>query len=589
MDIEDPPTQIDPEDSTPLPVGKLGKYVLRRRLGAGAMGEVWLGHDPHLDMPVAIKTLPRSLMEQDRAFVDRFIQEARTAVLITHKNLVRVFAVDCEDDVYYLAMEYVDGVAVSELIETGHLPVEDVLDIVAGVAQALVAAADHKVIHRDIKPDNIMRAADGTVKLCDMGLAKQTEQPDGGMTATGHVFGTPAYIAPEQAEDSKTADHRSDIYSLGATAYHLLTGVRAFEADTAMRMMLKHMQEPLAHPTEHVQDLPAPVCAMICKMMAKKPDDRYQSAADLLTDIRAIQAGEDTLLCSDFLQETVGSAERRSANSKVGLAASILVLGLALTAALVFAKYAGPEDRSVSPADADRNEQSAGDQNPTKEAVPPPLPRENRVVPDLGMSFVWIESLNLWVGQYEVTNAEFRVFRPSHASGEYGSRSLNGDRQPAVQLRYADVIEFINWLNQRETAAGRLTGKQRYWLPSPRQWRDFAQCGDGRLYPWGNTWPPTMGNYSSDIGQYRAIKGYDDGFLVSCDVEESGRNAWGLFGVGGNVWEWTDNRNPAGTKQMIHGGSWIYNQQRGMTCNAEFYYPKTHSDKLTGFRLVLTP
>jgi formylglycine-generating enzyme required for sulfatase activity len=545
------------------------------------MGEVWLAHDPNLDIPVAIKTLPRALVQLDESFVDRFVQEARTAVLITHKNLVRVFAADCEGDVYYLVMEYVDGQTLNDLLKTGQVSPEELLEILAAVAEALIAAADHKVIHRDIKPDNIMRARDGSIKLCDMGLAKQVEQTGGGgMTATGHVFGTPAYISPEQAEDSRSVDSRSDIYSLGATAYHLLTGVRAFEGDTAMKVMMQHIQAPLPHPTEHVRELPDPVCAMVCKMMAKKPEERYQSAAELLQDIRNIQSGHGDLLCRDFLQEAY--RPRKSGDGGHGkqiLVAAACLVAVAVGAFVLF---------------GNSNDPVAG--TPVARPAPPvepdfPPPGKDWVIPELGMPLVWVDELNGWVGKYEVTNGEYRQFRPQHNSGEYAGHSLDGDRQPVCQVDFDDAVAFIAWLKLRESKAGRLSGTRTYRLPTAPEWRQYARCGDGRRYPWGNEWPPGFGNFSSDVGEYTAIKGYDDGWPVSCPVEESGANPWGLYGVGGNVWEWTDRAPPADRytrkPRMTRGGSWIYKQPLGMTCNAEFFFPLTHNDKLTGFRVVL--
>ncbi|MCC5842603.1 MAG: SUMF1/EgtB/PvdO family nonheme iron enzyme [Opitutales bacterium] len=145
------------------------------------------------------------------------------------------------------------------------------------------------------------------------------------------------------------------------------------------------------------------------------------------------------------------------------------------------------------------------------------------------MSFTWVAAMNLWVGTYEVTNAEFRAFRSGHNSGD----NFNGPRQPVVQVSYDDAVAFCDWLTEREHSAGRLPEGYRYRLANGNEWTRFAQCGTNRTYPWGNSMPPTRGNYSN------RINGYNAGAGRTVNVENAGRNEWGLYGVGGNVWEWT--------------------------------------------------
>ncbi|MBI3986026.1 MAG: SUMF1/EgtB/PvdO family nonheme iron enzyme [Lentisphaerae bacterium] len=168
---------------------------------------------------------------------------------------------------------------------------------------------------------------------------------------------------------------------------------------------------------------------------------------------------------------------------------------------------------------------------------------------DLGdgvtMELVWIPNLyslaERWVGKYEVTNGEYRKFKADHDSGECKGQSLNGDRQPVVAVNFEDAKAFANWLSEREEKAGRLPKGYYYRLPSEDAWLTFAQCGDGREYPWGNSWPPKYGNYADEtIGEvlgkdWGIIFGYRDGYALTCPVEESGKNDWGLCGVGGNV------------------------------------------------------
>ena len=181
----------------------------------------------------------------------------------------------------------------------------------------------------------------------------------------------------------------------------------------------------------------------------------------------------------------------------------------------------------------------------------PPAQGRDWTVPDLGMEFVWIDTMNCWVGKYEVTNGEYRRFKPDHDSHSVRSKkkrflgakeySLNGARQPAVYMIFEDACEYAQWLTDREQRAGRLPEGYLYRLPRKDEWTNFSECGDGREFPWGDEWPPKYGNYA-DVTAVRelgcaGLEVYDDGFAVTCPVEKSGRNDWGLYGVGGNVCE----------------------------------------------------
>jgi formylglycine-generating enzyme required for sulfatase activity/tRNA A-37 threonylcarbamoyl transferase component Bud32 len=183
---------------------------------------------------------------------------------------------------------------------------------------------------------------------------------------------------------------------------------------------------------------------------------------------------------------------------------------------------------------------------------------------DLGgvvkLEMVWLAALKGWVGKYEVKNAEYRRFKAGHDSGTYEGRSLNGARQPVVQVSYDDAVAFAQWVQR--TAGAQIPGGYTMRLPDGNEWMTFAQCGDGREYPWGNNWPPKSGqagNYADTTAKrafsgWSIIDGYDDGFAVSCDVEKIWANPWGLYGVGGNVWEWTS--ESSGSSRVLRGASW---------------------------------
>ena len=210
-------------------------------------------------------------------------------------------------------------------------------------------------------------------------------------------------------------------------------------------------------------------------------------------------------------------------------------------------------------------------------------------VPEIGMEFVWIKAMECWVGKYEVTNGEYRKFKPDHDSKSYEKQSLNGDRQPVVFVSYEDITGYAQWLTAREQKAGRLPDGYCYRLPSRDEWTTFCQCGDGRLYPWGNSLPPTYGNYSgreADGGEWARIGGYKDDFPVSCPVEKSGRNDWGLFGVGGNAWECTVKSEPELSFDAWRGASWGNNLPVSLQSRCRFVC--FDPSRYCGFRLILS-
>ena len=277
----------------------IGRYPIIRRLGKGNMGEVWLGTHPDLDVLVAIKTLPMFLVADDSTYARRLEREARTAAKVDSKHVVKIHDSGSAKDVHFLVMEYVDGGTVLELMdkEGGCLAADRALQIAVGVAEGLKAAGEFGVVHRDIKPDNIMLDSSGTPKLGDLGLAKQIKEVgattiSSGTSTTGVLMGTPSYMAPEQAQDSAKVDPRADIYSLGVTLYHMVTGHLPYVASTPVGVLIKHARRPLPHPKCRKPDLPDNVCAVICKMLEKDPADRYQSAAELLEDLYRIHYGD---------------------------------------------------------------------------------------------------------------------------------------------------------------------------------------------------------------------------------------------------------------------------------------------------------
>jgi serine/threonine-protein kinase len=260
-----------------------GRYRLQRRVGGGGMGAVWEAYDQQLDRPVAIKIPDRSLAA-DESFVERFRREARSAGRLSHPNVAQVYDYGVDDGQPYLVMELVPGETLaSRLAREGPLPSEDARRIAAGVADALHAAHEGGVVHRDVKPGNIMLTPEGGVKVMDFGIAAAAA--DGRMTGTGQVLGTPTYMAPEQAA-GKGSTPASDVYSLGVVLYEMLAGGPPFEADTALAVASAHVHRD-PEPLERVApDADEDVIAACRAAMAKDPSGRPASAAALSAALR---------------------------------------------------------------------------------------------------------------------------------------------------------------------------------------------------------------------------------------------------------------------------------------------------------------
>lgn len=273
---------------TPLPDlsgRRLGDYQFLRRLGQGSMAEVYLAQQVSLNRRVAIKILKPSLAV-DANYVKRFHREAEAAAALVDANIVQIHEVGCLGNLHYIAQEYVPGQNLRQrLLRQGCLPVSEALALLRQVASALQKAGQHGIVHRDIKPDNILIGDDGLVKVADFGLAqKPIERGASELTQAGMTMGTPLYMSPEQIE-GRPLDKRSDIYSLGVTAYHMLAGEVPFDGDTALAVALKHLNQPPPPLSEKRADVPPALCEVVHCMLEKDPANRYASGHELLANL----------------------------------------------------------------------------------------------------------------------------------------------------------------------------------------------------------------------------------------------------------------------------------------------------------------
>ena len=265
---------------------QVGGYKLIRRIGEGGMGEVYLAEQITMHRVVALKILHQKWAD-DEEFRKRFLLEARAVGKLSHPNLIQVFDVGKWQGLYYFSMEFIDGVTAEDLIRhDGQIPVERAIDIALQVCEALKYLAQHDIVHRDIKPANIMVTKDGVVKLGDFGFIKSAFDTE--LMQEGTTIGTPDYISPEQARGERSLDVRSDIYSLGASMFHMLAG-KTFFSGTCSQVMRNHIETMPPKLDEMRKDVPKELVRIIAKMTAKQAIDRHQSPEALIKDFEVLK------------------------------------------------------------------------------------------------------------------------------------------------------------------------------------------------------------------------------------------------------------------------------------------------------------
>src|ERR1700689_2684454 len=266
-----------------------GRYELSHLVARGGMAEVYRARDQLLDRPVALKVLfPR--LSVDRSFVERFRREAQAAANLSHPNIVPVFDWGEDTGTYFIVMEFIDGRPLSSILKTaGPLSPERTADVGAHVAAALGYAHKHGVIHRDVKPGNVLITDEGQVKVTDFGIARAINTEES-LTQTGAVMGTATYFSPEQAEGIGV-DARTDIYSLGVVLLEMLTGRPPFLGDTPVSVASKHVRDIAPLPSEILETVPAELEAIILKCLAKSPEYRYATGDDLRVDLLRFREG----------------------------------------------------------------------------------------------------------------------------------------------------------------------------------------------------------------------------------------------------------------------------------------------------------
>jgi len=273
---------------------RVGDFELKKKLGKGGMGEVFLARQVSLDRIVALKTLSKELAKKED-FVARFLREARSMAKLDHVNVVKVYAVDSYKGLHFVAIEYVDGKSVQDWLDKlTKFSIGDAVHIAMVSAEGMKHAHDQNMVHRDIKPDNILLTTTGIVKVADFGLAKVMDD-DVSMTQSGTGLGTPLYMAPEQARSAKTVDQRCDIYALGVTLYHMLTGKLPYGGGTALELIIAKETGKYDTARKVCPEVPERLDLIIDKMMARETNHRYGNCAEVIKDLASLGVHNDAL------------------------------------------------------------------------------------------------------------------------------------------------------------------------------------------------------------------------------------------------------------------------------------------------------
>ncbi len=296
-------------------ISQLGRYNIISELGQGAMGTVYKAVDPLIDRIVAIKTINlATAMDEKDEYESRFYQEAKAAGRLSHPNIVTIYDVGKSGEIAYIAMEFLQGRELREILNDGQrMPVEQVINVVAQVAQGLAYAHENGIVHRDVKPSNIMIVRDGHVKICDFGIARMASSAV--RTQTGMVLGSPKYMSPEQVIGKKI-DQRSDIFSLGVMLYEMLTGQAPFAGDSISAIMYQTVNSVPPPPSSLSSDVPEMLNFIVAKALAKKVEHRYQDSNEFAADLVA---------CSDRLSRSAALRDAVALNIRAGISTAIKI------------------------------------------------------------------------------------------------------------------------------------------------------------------------------------------------------------------------------------------------------------------------
>jgi hypothetical protein len=555
-----------------------GRYVLIRLLGRGGMGEVWLARDERLEQQVALKFLAAKVRENSPA-LDHLRLEAARSRRLTHPNIVRLYDFhEPPGEPAFLSIEYVEGSSLNALrfgSEKRVLTWEYLRGFLAQLCAALEYAHAENVIHRDIKPDNILIDSRGRLKLTDFGLAAMTT--DLARSGSGHGGGTLNYMSPQQLE-GKHPQATDDIYAVGATLYELLTGETPFCSGDIARQILHEQAEPLRQRLERLgieNDVPSDVAAMIMSCLGKDPEQRppnAQSVASWLSPPNEVAASNEPPAAP------AADIAPTRASTKIIWAAVVLILLLTLGGGLLW-KMHGPRAAAAA-------------------APVSHFPAHERWTNSLGMIFVPVPECEPLFCIWKTRVQDYQAMVDATGRAWEKPSFPQEPTHPAVNIKWDDAVAFCDWLTARDRATNIIASNQYYRLPSDAEWslavglrrepgktpkeRDSRTPG---VFPWGTEYPPPPGTGNFDP------KLHADEFPYTSPVGSFPSNAFGLFDMAGNAREWCEDRYaPGSERRVVRGSSWFDTPAVTLLSSRRALTPAERGDDrydYFGFRCVL--
>ena len=576
----------------------IGRYHILEQLGEGGMANVYKAFDTHLEAEVAVKVirideLPPKILART---LKRFEREAKAVARLNHPNIVNVTDYGDFEGKPYLVMPYLQGGTLKELLQGKQMDWQDAAQMLVPIAKALGYAHQREMIHRDVKPSNILITESGEPLLTDFGVAKIIDdEATMDLTSTHATVGTPEYMAPEQVT-AKTVDHRADIYALGVVFYEMVTGRKPFQADTPMAVLFKHASEPLPRPTQYTPKLPKGVEQILLKALAKNPANRYQSMGEFVVALEKLLQGKAAPAkppCKGIVEKKVPKEKRTTSKALFPMKYLWVILGAVALVSILLGWLLG---------------------GGTAEAFPTKMPQatptlafgigSSWVRPADGMTMLYIPAGEFemgshdgdddekpihtvyldayWMDETEVTNA---MYEKCVSAGEcdqpggsyYGDSSYTN--HPVVHVDWNNAQNYCRW-----------TGGQ---LPTEAEWEKAARGGlEGKKYPWGDA-NPVCTQGAENGAQFAECSG------ETISVGSFSANGYGLFDTNGNVWEWVSDwydsgyyanspsNNPSGpssgNSRVLRGGSWLGYNVNLRSANRDRYGP-TLASGISGFR-----
>lgn len=607
----------------------LGRYQILEQLGEGGMATVYKAYDTRLDRYVAIKVIRNDLFGPTllERMLKRFEREAKALAKLSHPNIVKVLDYGEHNGAPYLVLEYLPGGTLKGQVMGKPIPWQEAVRLLLPIAGALDYAHEQKIIHRDVKPANILLTEKGQPMLSDFGIAKILEMKEEfTLTGSGTGIGTPEYMAPEQGM-GREVDARTDIYSLGIVLYELVTGRKPYTADTPMAVVLKHMTDPLPRPRQYIADLPDIVERVLLKALAKDPQDRYSKIsefADALENADQSRKTANTQPNTPTSSTNLTQLLQKKNLNRLWLAFG--VVGIVFTGVLIGWLARGDKTTEVPPTTTPSSTSIPINTtipsvtiNPTATRTPfptatPKLDIGSTMTGNDGMTLLYVPAGEFtmgsetgkdeekpihtiyldgfWIDQTEVTNRQYALcvtagqcISPNETDSSlrsiyYGNSEF--DEYPVIYVNWNMAKTYCEWAGRR--------------LPTEAEWEKAARGMDERTYPWGEDISCNEANYDPKDSCF--------GDTTIAGNFTSGESPYGVYDMAGNVWEWVSDwysetyyqdsplSNPlgpdSGQYRVLRGGSFDSSTSGVRTTNRYRYEP-TYTLLSIGFRCASSP